>query len=958
MKERSKGWTGKVRRVGCFTTLLVGVVVLFMVHEGLYLKLSKQQEVSRRTPYAKKSSWILFPTQNDCSTSIPSSPVAMRSKTLSQDDFFRDMKSTAKLRQWGDLSHPKTTIGPDPSDRAATINDKAPVAIQFTEVNRHASNFSAFPNETINEFRMLPFTRPHCSQVLGYIRMSSWNDAVQRCQGDWRCKIVTMQRRTGDTVFCEQGIWQGLSLEWDAAVSETFLGVIPQKRKGKAIGGLPLPWPATCERCKEGMLVTRTHKGCMCSECPRGCCPSLDLLLPTTSSKPYLLPSTNTFTLFEMKRLNFSYQPMFFNPSVVEMGGVGVVAYRISDDSKCKGQSVLGNFISDETPLTGPSPRFSSKVLVCKFRSLLLQQKPIRCKVAHIRFSDIGNSRGLKPLKEGGSGIEDPRMFVAHGKLYMLANMGVIGAVEGRRMILVHLDWELHVQDAIFLWRSWNTSDAPPIEKNWGPLVAEGEIYMVYTICPFVLCKVSLVSGDCHLSIARPCPSELLPSSAIHFKGSTQWKKFPGGYLGVVHSSFQGVYGRIYAHRFITLSPYPFFQPVTVSAAFSLPAPSLTINNTFQYVSGLEIANGKIVLLYGVADCQSAALEIQFSSVYENWLVQPRKELATVWWHAACSKNSSIFCAGQAQYSQLVASLKREAVVQKYYPVLSPHHTSLKGVPEDYLLAGQVHSYGPSDVIVLHGRYHSLPVAVKKVVVAFSWPFHAIPQYMIQMAHGATEVWVESTEEAAIMTTKGIIKEKIRHIPLTLLDMPTCYDVDDTLAFSFLQRQYPVLSNDWDLLLLYVGGTSTIDGLAPMLSGYCTTFTGLDRILLVLLLPFQRVSELRTCQRYASALKNEQTNSTPPATLLVPEALWKSHLRIWIKHVDILVFPTLLFSYNSVLRQTIACGKPLITLWSQAASSYLSTSTVHYVSSNPLRIRYASLVSAVWSVLVCLTSAF
>jgi len=64
MKERSKGWTGKVRRVGCFTTLLVGVVVLFVTVPNHFFG-HGHFNGSKQTPVSKKwTSAMERPQQN------------------------------------------------------------------------------------------------------------------------------------------------------------------------------------------------------------------------------------------------------------------------------------------------------------------------------------------------------------------------------------------------------------------------------------------------------------------------------------------------------------------------------------------------------------------------------------------------------------------------------------------------------------------------------------------------------------------------------------------------------------------------------------------------------------------------------------------------------------------------------------------------------------------------------
>lgn len=819
--------------------------------------------------------------------------------------------------------------------------------------------FSGSAEEQGAEMRHFPLTRAHCQPLLESSWSKDWSTALINCKTDKRCGVVTMNRRTGETHYCKAGTFKQLRFEWDSAISETILGVLPVGINSTPFESMPLPWVGTCQQCTEKLYEVSTTNGCKCAECSGGQCPMLDLLAPWSRSKSHLLPASSTLSLPLSRKLNFSNKASFFNPSVSILGKAGVIAYRLSDDSKCKGLSHAGNFVSDPLPFDGSRAKFSSRVQVCLFHPVNFRTEPKQCKVVEVPLQSIRNKGSLNLSKEVSLDLEDPRTFVANKQLYFIANTGFTGEREGRTMILVQLDSELRFLDATLLWRSWNTTNAPTIEKNWGPLVREGKIYMVYSICPFVACLVSLDDGKCELRITRSCPEGLLPSSSIHFKGSSPWIEMPDGYLGVVHSSFEGAYGRVYAHRFVSLSLGPMLQFSRVSDAFSLPAPTTKHSSTFQYVSGLEVSDGYVFLLYGIADCQSAVLELPLTSVFAKWLHSSVQEKPTIWWHASCNNHGSPFCAGQFQLPRLKDALKHKAAVQLYVPNIESMEETVKHVPAHFSSANEIQSYGPSDVIVLHGQVNNLPVAKKNVVVALGWPFHAIPQYMIQMAHDAKEVWVESMDEADILMEKGVLEDKVKRIPLSILGLTKCSKKGNAVALSNLHKRYPILSKSWNLQLIYVGSTDTVDGLAPMLSSYCSTFTGKERILLVLLLSIEDISHLQTCKAHHHRTTSSRAKSPPPpATLLVAESGWHQDLSVWINQADMVVYPSLLFSYSLAVLQALSCAKPLVLLWNHRAASFLPGGRAHFVPSEALQVKCVSAASMMTNASLRLTTDF
>mmetsp|Transcript_8322 Transcript_8322/g.51870 ORF Transcript_8322/g.51870 Transcript_8322/m.51870 type:complete len:1062 (+) Transcript_8322:269-3454(+) len=784
-------------------------------------------------------------------------------------------------------------------------------------------------------FQEMAFVRAACIHGdLGFLKLSTWNDAILACQLDEECQVVTRRRVTGETYFCTIGRWNDLDVGWDTAVAKRLLGVLSEAvESGRRSVFTPL-----CQQCTLGYQPAITVSGCVCTECRRGSCPQLQKVITGASLASIRLPSVPISLPLVPESGKNNSKLKFFNPSLVFWHGSSIVAIRVSDDSKCKGLSVGGNFFPDHAPLTGDFGHPSSRIMLCVFDSLRLQEDPKACKILQLSFSDVSNSRGFNSSQAAGGGFEDPRLFRVHQTLYMVVNVGVSGIVNGRRMVLCRLDENLDVEAATFLSRSWNESTAPAVEKNWGPLVQANDILMVYSLCPFIICRVHFSSGECRLELLRPCAHPLHLSNLAGYRGSTKWVKLPLGLIGVVHSSFQGVFGRIYAHRLVLLAPEAPFEVLKVWNPFTLPSPASDIRNTFQYVTGLEFVDEKIYLLYGIADCVSAWMEIPLGSLLQPQSHPIDKGFPILWWNAECKQLNSPFCAGAKQLPHLRHSLRHHAEVEMLHVFYGDRRKALKDVKEEHFLSGIASGFEEGDVMVQHGTYSGNNIIGPTIVRAYGWPYSFVPSYMIKSAKEATEVWVDSQEEASVFVRHGVQRQKLKHIPLSFLGNPGC-EVSANDSYTDLRVTYPTISEEWRLTLLFIGQVDEIYGLELLLHAYCRTFSKMDRTLLILVLTHGPQESMLECNAFQPEPTLKRKHFGSPATLTVTADFSKSSSLSWMKVADVVVFPSRVFSYDPLMLQALSCGKLLVVLRSRRARSYLPAGSAFFVPSHSVRKR-------------------
>jgi hypothetical protein len=260
-------------------------------------------------------------------------------------------------------------------------------------------------------------------------------------------------------------------------------------------------------------------------------------------------------------------------------------------------------------------------------------------------------------------GYEDPRVFVANGKVYATAVVATklpLRAVPIAKLRLLELDLD----------SKKIKSDVPIVpdfedilvhQKNWNPFFVDEEgatkLYFTQKIEPHTVVEVDFSSG-----VAKKVHStshQTLKILSREFKlhgGSNSIRFGTGEMLGVCHSKRTTGFGRnTYKSIFYTFSPQPPFNVKRVSREFSIPVDGE--KNSIQMVTGLidcetfspDLAQF-VLLTVGIMDTKMLGLLIGKKMV-ENMLAgdTSSKELT---FHPFKSSGSELQKAEEAQELQ------------------------------------------------------------------------------------------------------------------------------------------------------------------------------------------------------------------------------------------------------------------------------------------------------------------
>ena len=116
----------------------------------------------------------------------------------------------------------------------------------------------------------------------------------------------------------------------------------------------------------------------------------------------------------------------------------------------------------------------------------------VRCTAGVAEVIPVGSVHRNEDSKERETGPEDPRFFSHKGRLWCVCNGPSKEDPQKRAMHLVDLERGTSVQLSI------ESRKPRSVEKNWTPMVVDGELWLVYSLQP--LCILELMSeksGEC-----------------------------------------------------------------------------------------------------------------------------------------------------------------------------------------------------------------------------------------------------------------------------------------------------------------------------------------------------------------------------------------------------------------------------------------------------------------------------
>jgi hypothetical protein len=188
-------------------------------------------------------------------------------------------------------------------------------------------------------------------------------------------------------------------------------------------------------------------------------------------------------------------------------------------------------------------------------------------------------------------GFEDCRLFSLNGRLH--ATCTVRDRNPRARCEIAFLDIEPDGRvTAVHPERSYK---AELHQKNWVPLVRDGDLRFVYGCDPTVILQYDFESRQAR-EIGRHSP----PLALDHLRGGSQALAVPGGWLFLVHEVAVLPGGRrVYLHRFVHLD-----EELHIS---SLSEPFHFISQGIEFCAGLahEAGTGRCHAGFGVDDARA-----------------------------------------------------------------------------------------------------------------------------------------------------------------------------------------------------------------------------------------------------------------------------------------------------------------------------------------------------------------
>lgn len=148
-------------------------------------------------------------------------------------------------------------------------------------------------------------------------------------------------------------------------------------------------------------------------------------------------------------------------------------------------------------------------------------------------------------------------------------------------------------------------------QKNWMPFVANGQLYLIFTIEPLRVMHVNVKTGQCaEVSVVRTPALSALHPREDEFRGHGGPALVPlpsGDLLGMARVQTGNL---LYSHFFFTLrvsSKPSSSAPVIMSSVspllcFGSSRPGLC--EVIQFVGGLHVDKEQLVITYGVNDCE------------------------------------------------------------------------------------------------------------------------------------------------------------------------------------------------------------------------------------------------------------------------------------------------------------------------------------------------------------------
>ena len=201
------------------------------------------------------------------------------------------------------------------------------------------------------------------------------------------------------------------------------------------------------------------------------------------------------------------------------------------------------------------------------------------------------------------NGIEDIRLFRWKDSIF---GLGAAVASDDNlhfaaRQILMRIEGR-----AVIDYQELQSPIGAPIEKNWTPIVVDDNLFIVYSLSPYVVYQYA----DSELKLVRGvAPS----ANNCEIRGGTQFVRMDDKYIGLGH--FRPIWYKskfYYRHAFIVLD-----NAINIE---DISEPFFIQRRGIEFASGLELHLNGLLLSYGVSDRAAACVAVTRSELLK-WVV-------------------------------------------------------------------------------------------------------------------------------------------------------------------------------------------------------------------------------------------------------------------------------------------------------------------------------------------------
>ena len=196
----------------------------------------------------------------------------------------------------------------------------------------------------------------------------------------------------------------------------------------------------------------------------------------------------------------------------------------------------------------------------------------------------VDRSSGLRRYPSWIQGYEDCRLVSVGEDWYATATVCDLNPDDRREIALLRFEGP-----DIAEVRPLVSPHPEQHEKNWMPLVIDGQLHVVYRCGPTIVLRCDPVSGE-----LGPVVESKAPKFAAEFRGGSQGVHVDDGYLFAVHEVDRSAAVLRYLHRFILLDERLTLTAVSPRFRFT--------SDRVEFCAGMARRDGDLVLSFGVSD--------------------------------------------------------------------------------------------------------------------------------------------------------------------------------------------------------------------------------------------------------------------------------------------------------------------------------------------------------------------